>query len=276
MSWIKTGLVCLSSLLLLGFLDDPLTAQELPPVQIHGRVVDNQTEDPIPGATVFLSDSYGVQLARRVTDDDGAFTFEVRHRAAARLRSARIGYREATTPLLQFDGRHFFSVVIRLDVDAVLLAPLEIVARSAPRRSAVFSDFDFRVRRGMGSYVTRDEIQRLQPSFVTDLLARFPGVHLEGSGRGSQRIVSMGRASLGPGGGGCPVQIFLDGNLVNPRSGAAVQAGQFDANVYIDELVVPSVVEGIEVYRGTSTIPADFMNPNSRCGVVAIWTRRGG
>lgn len=38
----------------------------------------------------------------------------------------------------------------------------------------------------------------------------------------------------------------------------------------------PGLVEGIEIYRGLSTVPAQFLNSDAKCGVVAIWTRRGG
>jgi hypothetical protein len=46
--------------------------------------------------------------------------------------------------------------------------------------------------------------------------------------------------------------------------------------VSVDDLVAPGAIEGIELYRGTATIPAEFLTPQARCGVVAIWTRRGG
>jgi hypothetical protein len=276
MVWTRAGVSVLSVLVLAGPGWEQLAAQQEPAVQLQGRVIDDVTLDPIKGATVVLFDSYGVRLARRVTDEHGAFSFEVADRAAARLRAGRIGYQQVTTPLLQFDGRKFFSVEVRLHVEAVLLAPLEIVARAAPARSSVFSGFDMRVRSGMGSYFTREDVEAIQPSLVTDLLARLPGVHLEGSGRANRRTVTMGRHAVGPGGGPCPVQIFLDGHLITPRSSQSMTAGRFDTNVYIDDLVNPSAVEGIEVYRGTATVPAEFMNSNSRCGVVAIWTRRGG
>ena len=34
-------------------------------------------------------------------------------------------------------------------------------------------------------------------------------------------------------------------------------------------------VELVEVFRGISEMPAEFANPDLRCGAVAIWTRRG-
>jgi hypothetical protein len=46
--------------------------------------------------------------------------------------------------------------------------------------------------------------------------------------------------------------------------------------VPLDDLATPTILEGIEIYRGASTIPPEFISPESRCGVIALWTRRGG
>jgi hypothetical protein len=45
----------------------------------------------------------------------------------------------------------------------------------------------------------------------------------------------------------------------------------------INQFVDPEIVEGIEVYTGTSQIPPEFNSSvlSSRCGVVVIWTRSG-
>jgi outer membrane receptor for ferrienterochelin and colicin len=91
-----------------------------------------------------------------------------------------------------------------------------------------------------------------------------PGVHLRSSGRGLRREVYMGRT-----GDYCPAQIFVDGFLLNGRSRLTG-----DTEFTIDDAVSPASIEGIEVYRGLSSVPAEFLNPDSRCGVVVVWTRR--
>jgi hypothetical protein len=247
-----------------------LSAQILPPpIEIQGRVIDDLTGQPVSGAAVVILDTYGDRLARRVTNADGEFSAQVRHRAGVRIRAGRLGYQDVTTPVLPFDGRYYFMVEIRLSVDAVLLAPMEVVAHGERMlRSPTFSEFDRRVATGFGAYFTRAEIEEIRPVLVTDLLQRIPGIRLEGSGRAGRRTVHMARGGgVGQGGGDCPVQIFVDGRLMS-RAGSGTIA--------IDDLVSPGVVEGIEVYRGLSTVPPEFLTPNAQCGVVAIWTRRGG
>lgn len=256
-------------LLLAGAGVPPLSAQQSRAVEVQGRVLDARSSEPVPGATVVALDSYGDRIARRVTDESGSFAFEVRRRNVLRLRAGGFGYETVTTPDLHLDENDFFLLELFLDVDAVPLAPLEVVARSARRieRSPLFENFDHRVERGFGSYFTRDDIERIEPHRVTDLLTRIPGVHLSGSGVGHRRILSIGRHQMGTGGGACQVQIYMDGNLVTRRG---------TGDVSVDELVTPQSLEGVEIYRGLSTVPPEFLNPNSDCGVVALWTRRGG
>jgi hypothetical protein len=247
---------------------EPLLGQESREVEIRGRVLDARTSEPVPGATVMVLDSYGEPVARRVAGDLGEFTLEVRRLAGIRLQAHRIGYATVETPFLDFGGHHFFVIDIHMDVEAVLLAPLEVVARGRRlERSPLFEGFDHRRQLGFGSFFTRAEIETLRPLRVTDLLLRIPGVSLSGSGAGHRRIVTMNRTPVGRGGGACPVQIFMDGMLVTRAT-----AG----DVSLDELVTPETLEGMEVYRGLSTVPAEFLNSNAHCGVVALWTRRGG
>jgi len=267
-SW-RPPLLCLAALLILAPGADDVLAQRPPETQVQGRLIDDTTDEPIPGADVLLLDAFDELRARRTTDEFGRFTFQIRSHVGIRFRAERIGYHEVTTPILHLEEREFFSVEIRMDPDAVLLAPLEVVARSPSERSPIFSNFDHRVERGFGVYFTRDQIEEIQPVFVSDVIASVPGVRLEGSGRGGQRTISMARtaAAPGPGGGLCRAQIYVDGRLVNRSSGGQIS---------IDDVVTPEMVEGIEVYRGLSTVPAEFMTPEARCGVVAVWTRRGG
>jgi hypothetical protein len=78
--------------------------------------------------------------------------------------------------------------------------------------------------------------------------------------------VTFGRAA----GNGCATQIFVDGFLVNRGGPGGVN------DIRLDDVVSPGSVEGIEIYRGLSTVPAEFLNADAACGVIAVWTRRGG
>ncbi len=262
--------VALATLLLMaaGPATDALTAQDRTVVEVQGRVVDARTADSIPGATVLIMDSYGDRIARRITDEAGRFSVEVHRRSAIRLRVGGLGYETVNTPLLHFGDNDFFVLEILLDVDAVPIAPLEVVAQAETlERSVAFRGFDHRVQLGFGSYFTRSDIDEIQPQRVSDLLRRVPGVRLTGSGAGHRQIVTMSRSLMGRGGGPCQVQIYMDGRLITRAR---------SVDISVDELVAPGDLEGVEIYRGLSTVPAEFMTPDAHCGVVALWTRRGG
>jgi hypothetical protein len=267
---IRAPAIALLAVLLAGPGLVRLEAQRPPPVHVYGLIIDDRTGEPISGADLLILDSFGDRLATRVTDEHGRFEVEVRRAPGVRIRASRIGYRETLSPVLFFDDHLRFNVELRLDTDAVLLAPLEVVARSTSRRSPLFSNFDHRTGSGFGSYFTREEIEQIRPMRVSDLLVRLPGVHLEGSGAGRSRTVLMARSrALTSGdGGGCAAQIFVDGRLMNRGGLGGLR------EVAIDDLVTPDDVEGVEVYQGLSSVPAEFFNPGARCGVVAIWTRR--
>lgn len=237
-------------------------------VLVHGQVVEEMTETPIAFASVTILDRELRLLGRAETDREGRFSYVARQQPGVIIGVERIGYQETRTPFLWFDGYDYFALEVRLDREVVLLAPLEVLARRRAE-SPLLESFRHRIERGMGWYLTRDEIEARSASRVTDLLADAPGVRLASSGQGFRRVVEMARGSASA--RGCPVQVYIDGMHLNDNNGPPdVQA------VAIDDYVSPGSVLGIEIYRGLSTVPAEFLNRYAKCGVVALWTLRGG
>lgn len=237
-------------------------------VQIVGTVLDEQTGEPIAGVDLVARDRHGVYRDAAISDDQGRFSFTVYRIPAVRIYAARIGYKRTGTPLLRFDENQFFEVELRLDPDVLLLAPLEVVARAGSTGSPVLSGFRQRLVGGMGHYITQVEIRRRNPGTVTDLLREVPGVRLTSSGRGMSRVIHMGRSEAMT----CAVQLYVDGMLLNRGQGAGAA---MQGDISLDDVVAPQDIIGIEIYRGLSTIPAEFYSNDAECGVVAVWTRRG-
>lgn len=237
-------------------------------IVLEGYVRDDVTGQRIAAARVLLVNRQDKTVGFAVSDDSGHFRFTRRDNGWYRLRVNAIGYRGAVTPFLWWMEDHSYAgLEVRLAPHAVLLAPLEIVALSPLESSPVLENVAHRRARGFGVQVTRQDIERRRPVRVTDILLELPGVYAarRGSSAGG-RILYMGRAIPGPGARECPVQVFLDGRLATrDRPGG---------DVMIDDLVSPLDVETIEVFRGLGSIPPEFFTPDSRCGVIAIWTRR--
>lgn len=256
--------VTAASLLLLA---GPSAFAQSTPTRLSGRVIEDATTQPIEGAMVEILTARGRILARVATDADGRFRATLPTESGYRFRAGRIGFARVTTPVLWADDRNIVEVEIRLDPEAVLLAPLEVTAWARTvRPSTVTEGFRDRLASGLGYFFTRSDVERRAPTYVTDMLAGVPGVQLRASGRGARRHIYMSRT-----GEHCQAQIFVDGFLLNGRSRMTA-----DPDFTLDDAVSPGSVEGIEVYHGLATVPAQFLNPDSRCGAVVVWTRRGG
>ena len=232
--------------------------------RILGRIVDENSAAGIAGARVEFLDSRSRVRESSVTDSAGYFLLDEIPRGSFRLRAGRLGYRTATTPYWRIESGEALSVTVRLDPDAVLLAPLEITAR-ALSASPVLANFYHRQQRAVaGTFITRDEIEQSNATRVTDLFAMVPGVRFRNNNQRAL-VVSFDRAL--PGTTTCPVQVYVDGVLAT--------RGERDG-VPLDELATPGVLEGIEIHRGLASVPPEFAGPLARCGVIALWTRRGG
>jgi outer membrane receptor for ferrienterochelin and colicin len=117
-----------------------------------------------------------------------------------------------------------------------------------------------------GIFITRRDIEQRRPMYASDMLRSIPGVQLTGGGGGTRPRIVLNRSV----GMRCSTQIFVDGMLLNRRSFGP------GSDFRLDDVVSPGSIEGMEVYKGLSGIPPEFLTPDAECGVIAVWTRRGG
>jgi hypothetical protein len=254
-----------------GLLDAGAVGAQVPDLrgrgELLGIVVDNGSDEPIAGVRVEIIDDARRLLHTVDTDENGFFRVTRIRPGPFMLRVVRLGYRANSTPLWSIAGNQVLQVEVRLDAEAIVLAPLTVTSsRRMVRPSPVLEGFRARAAVGIGHFITRADIERRQPGRITDILANVPGVHLDGGGIGNRRVVYLNRGPQGR----CPAQVYVDGMLLN-----RMIMRNRDAGFAIDDAVNPASVEGIEVYRGTAGIPAEFLTPEAQCGVVVIWTRRG-
>jgi hypothetical protein len=266
-SWRGSGCRAAGALFMVSVMAAPLSAQTNPVEgTIRGRVVDHLTEQPIPVARVEVLDSKERIRRIAVSDSEGNFVLPRVAPGAFWLRGRVEGYATTTTPPWRIEGGEVLTVTVFLHPEVVLLAPLAVTGR-ARTYSPVLAGFRERLqRRQGGTFLTRVEIESRNAARVTDLLDGVPGLRIQpATGAANRRLVSFAGALPGRSGpGGCPVQVFVDGVL----------ATRGRADVSLDELAVPGALEGVEVYRGLGTVPSEFLTPEARCGVIALWTRR--
>ncbi len=128
--------------------------------------------------------------------------------------------------------------------------PIGGVTVSAPVIPYRYADFERRKATGRGSYITRADLEAGGYSRLVDALGMVRGVQMECVGADGC-IVRMARAPRG-----CPPQYYIDDQLNNS----------------FGPLVPIRDVEGVEVYTGASSVPAEFGGRTAGCGVIAIWT----
>jgi hypothetical protein len=233
----------------------PIRAQDQPGQQqaatavVAGIVTAAQTGEPLMGIQVVIRGSR--QWA--ITNQDGAFrlagltpgelVLEFRHPNRAPI-----------VHNLTLEAGHTMELAVRVDTRTVALPEVVIEGRER-EPAAKMHEFNARKAAGHGGYfVTRKDIEERQPRVMSDMLRRVPGLRVD-CDFGSCRVTSFSETRRIM--GACPIQYFLDGI---PYLGD------------LDEMT-PDQIEGIEVYRGSSSIPPQFNTGTSMCGVIAIWSR---
>lgn len=237
---------------------------------VRGRFLDDATGQPVASVTVELlwSDDDGDHTAvTDVTDDQGHFILRAAASGTYKLRSTRIGYEPVTTRRFDLvEGEEPLEVQVRISAVAVPIEPLTIVSERAARignlrleNAGYFERRDMYGPRGLGlgEFLEREEIQRDNPSRVSDVLRMVRGVTVEGAGGRNQTITLRGHGTEP--GGRCVPPVYLNG--------APAATGRD-----IDEIVSPWSLAAVEVYPGLS-VPAEFWRDSgASCGVIALWT----
>lgn len=178
--------------------------------------------------------------------------------------------------------------------------PVTGVSATAVRRQQMIREFHARAERGGGRYITRERIERMQPTRTTDLFRGIPGLEVMGNtvrlaasggttptgrstftldgesgtrqtpsaspaGRpegqsGIQWQTEKERAEAGDRTADCQPTLYVDGTRFDPT--AADLTG-----------VDWRMVEGIEVYVRAATAPAQFKRQNQDCAIILVWLK---
>ena len=214
-------------------------------------VVKDSSGARVPAVSVIVV-KLGIQT---VTDDSGAFRLDGLPAGPVILQLRRLGYVPAgiALTLVAAESREL-GVVLAQAVET-----LEAVDVHANALRGKMSAFNARRGRGVGTFITRDDIERRQPSKMSQLLRYVAGVYvpqdnadMRPSGVGMRRAAGLSSQ------GSCGAQLYVD--------------GQHYPDGRLDDFR-PTEVEGIEIYKSASEVPAAFRSRDTMCGVIAIWTR---
>lgn len=223
---------------------------------IVGVVTDQVNGQPVPGVVVNVAGIGRVAT----TNEDGRFTLSELIPGRHDVVFSHLGYRPRTESI-DVETAHVVKLQIALAVDAIALDPIEV---TVDRQDGNLQRVGFYQREedGWGDFLDREDIEFWNPVQLTAALMRFPGVttvpNPDMPSRGFLAFRRMGTE--------CIPTVYLEGVRIG---GSRDPAG-------IDDIVNPSAVAGVEVYRNTAGIPPQYWGTGSSCGVVLIWLRRGG
>ncbi|WP_411278733.1 TonB-dependent receptor plug domain-containing protein [Gemmatimonas sp.] len=204
---------------------------------------------PLVGAQI----RFGSATDVAESDDAGQFIAARVGAGAMWVRVRRIGYRPESLLVTVLAGQSIEPTVVMTQI-AQSIAAVKVVGRRDI--TGPMAGFYKRLQGGGGRYFTQADIERRNPSNMTDLLRTVPGVRIETRGFENKVRVRGSR---------CSPLVWLDGQ------------GLFAAEFDLDALD-PRTFEGIEVYSGPASVPMEFQGNqrmSSSCGTIVLWSRRG-
>src|SRR5512143_1105311 len=243
---VRFGVGCLVGML--AFIPSHARAQQT----VVGGVVVDSAGNPVSEAALAI---IALHKATR-TDDHGHFAFPPLPKGDSEVSVRRIGYEPIIVRFAVSGGPANSLRVVIAELPAVLEA-ITVSAAERHRRQRI-EDFYWRRARGTGTYVTREEILTRRASVPSDVLRTAKGVRfVRTSSGGGIRFNTSTNTRVA-----CVPMIWID--------------GQRDPGMELDEIPLNDI-EGIELYNGPATTPAEFWQASgAQCGTIVVWIRLPG
>jgi len=217
-------------------------------------LVNDSLGHAVPGAEVRSRGNVVVAFS----DDSGRFHVAQMPLGARGVFVRRLGFAPARALITPGPGT-IDSVHVTLRAIAQSLPEITVEEQHDSLSRKVLAEFWARRARGLGKFVTRDEIEQKGASRFVDVVRSVSSVTIQNSrGRPDIRFRGAGPGSMFH---DCPPQYWLDG--IPLMNGSA------------DEFS-PDNVEAIELYAGPATTPPQFNARGQTCGTVVVWSRLPG
>jgi len=221
----------------------PLLAQST----LRGRVIDSEMGGALVGALVQIGkDTTGPSF---ISDSGGFFAAPGLPRGMVDVRIRLLGYEEKTFQVFMPDSGELYRQ-FALDFNGFMLPEIVVQAR-AERLQPRYIEFERRRARKLGAFFRWDDIKKASYNSVGDALRTVRGVRIQCDQSRFECNAVMARSP------NCLPAWYIDG----------IEVHSFHENTPIRDIY------GIEVYRGTGEIPAEYAGSNAGCGVIVMWTK---
>jgi hypothetical protein len=236
---------------------------------VEGRVVDPDGASIKEAEIIWQGDKRSV-LSRA----DGTFSLVVPIRRETVFLIRRPGYNPQALRMNLSSGSWRGSIV--LVPGSQRLPDLEVAARYAkPARysgTIKYDGFFKRQKLGLGTFVSRDQIEQMNAFHTIEILRGIPGIHVD-IGVPTDPTTADIRIprcesddhKLGK------VTVWIDGQLLIESRERGLHGAGSAALAEMLQRIGPTDIEMVEVFRGPGQIPGEFHWDG--CAAIAIWTR---
>jgi hypothetical protein len=218
-------------------------------------IITDSAGYPLPNVEIRI-----MELGRLARSDvQGKFMIDRISDRIVDLTLRRLGYEVRSVRVSMINGEGD-SLRVVMKADPIKLAPIQIEAKED--NHPFFNEYEKRRQRGIGTFITKQDIDKLNTSYPSDAFRRLPGMRFVSvnGGMGVRFMSSIGMGGSARNGGSCAPMIWVDGQAAPGMEVDDIRAGD---------------IHGIEIYRGVSTTPPQFVKYGSgQCGTIVVWTRR--
>lgn len=212
-------------------------------------VVRDSSGIPVEGAQISVT---GANI-RGESGSGGEFLFAKASAGPLTIHVRRIGFAPDSVTVNVLAGT---TVDANITLHRLVVALHPVVVLGRREITGRMAGFYQRMSRGHGHFFTREQVDRRNPANMTDLFRMVPGVRVDSRGFNNQVRFRGAR---------CAPLTWLDGS--------PLYAGEFDL-----DSVDPRTFEGIEIYSGAASVPAEFQGNrslSSACGTIILWSKQG-
>jgi len=222
---------------------------------ILGRLIDGESMQPVPWGMVRLTSLDSEIISFTMSDQEGDFVLSAPGPGEFLILVEAYSYLSISDGPVALGPSDTVGVEFFTLPDPELLGPLVVVARRRERRLQG-EGFYRRMERGMGRFLTWEEIEDVRAHDMPGLLSTIPGIYLR-PGRGgilAPVFLSQGRH--------CYPIYYLDGVRL-------MEVGE-----EISLFVHPSEIAAMEVYATRGETPARYREIWNQCATILIWAKR--
>jgi hypothetical protein len=227
-----------------------------------GTVLVDSTQQPIPDVEVALP---GLKRSM-LTNDQGRFRFADVPAGEHQVVARRVGYGPLDAKLTFTPGQTQSRKIFMAKVP--ILDVVDVTASRLPL------EFEENRRLGLGHFMTRAELAKLEHASLPGALATMPSISVTPvldpfTGKtvtavGTRRTVK--EAGMAPN-FGCLSVVYIDKMIV--------QSGRAGDPLFDLKTLQPDDVEAIQWFASALQVPNEYNSRESKCGVLVIHTRKG-